>query len=1146
VQRLDDGTLILSATDLSNHLGCRHLTSLDLRVAHGLLGKPEVHDPNRDALAARGLDHEVRYLDSLEAQGLRVENLKDLRGAAAVEVTLAAMLAGLDVIAQGTLQQGRWTGRPDVLRRVSVPSALGAWSYEVVDTKLAAKTRAGTILQLSLYSDLLAEAQGHLPERFHVVTPEGGLNTLTYRVLDYAAYARLVRKSLEEAVERDPRAGLDTYPEPVDACDTCRWWSSCDARWHDDDHLSLVANISRLHRRCLEKERINTLEALARLPLPLPFSPARGSKEPYVRLREQARVQLEGRLQKASIHELLQPFDAEHGLARLPEPSPGDIFLDFEGDPFVPPSGCEFLFGLVQADASGTPRYQAHWARTEAEERAAFEWLIDLMLATWAKHPGMHVYHYAPYEPAAIKRLMGRHATKQEEVDRLLRAERFVDLYGVVRHALRASVESYSIKKLEPFYAFRRDLDLRDASSALHRVERALELGDLDAIDADLRGNVESYNQDDCLSALRLRDWLEELRAKVERTGVVLPRRPEKEEETEREPKEDERRAQELRDALLAGLPPARAERNPTQQARWLLAHLLEWHRREGKAPWWEYFRLKGLTEEELLDEPDALAGLEHVARVSDGDNPVDRYRFPVQEVEIREGAKLRLLDDGELGTVEDIDRDARTVDVKKAATLAEVHPTAAFAFSFFEADAQKEALLRIASSVLEHGIEAPGPFQAARDLLLARPPRLACGTLDAQSGESEVERARRLALDLRESVLPIQGPPGAGKTYVGARMVCELVKAGKRVGITGPSHKVIRNLLDEVVRAAPDFGVDVTRIVQKPRKKSDPPPPFREVLSNGAIDNALNKKGFNVVGGTSWLWAREELSESVDVLFIDEAGQLSLANALAVSQGCKSLVLLGDPQQLDQPQQASHPEGTEVSALEHLLQGHATMPADKGLFLGETWRLAPKICDFTSELFYEGRLHFRTGLDCQELRGTGPFTGSGLWVVPVGHDGNRSASDEEVDAVARVIDQLLGPDVRWTDGKGQQHRLTPDDILVVAPYNAQVARLEDRLSPRGITVGTVDRFQGQEAPVVIYSMAASSPEDAPRGMDFLYSAHRLNVATSRARCACILVASPRLFEPECRTPEQIRLANAFCRYRELAETRPLDSLLPR
>jgi uncharacterized protein len=329
---------------------------------------------------------------------------------------------------------------------------------------------------------------------------------------------------------------------------------------------------------------------------------------------------------------------------------------------------------------------------------------------------------------------------------------------------------------------------------------------------------------------------------------------------------------------------------------------------------------------------------------------------------------------------------------------------------------------------------------------------------------------------------------------------------------------------------------VDPGVLLQKVTRKSDPEPPFQEVTDIDAVEAALQEGTARVIGGTAWLWAHEKLAEAVDVLFIDEAGQFSLANALAVSQGAKSIVLLGDPCQLEQPQQGSHPEGTDVSALDHLLRGHTTMPAEKGLFLAETWRLAPSICAFTSELFYESRLKPHPGLERQALTGTGPFCGSGLWVIPVEHEGNRSSSDEEVDAVSKTIDQLLSPTARWTDSTGEQHKLTTDDILVLAPYNAQVARLEDRLKPRGIQVGTVDRFQGQEAPVVIYSMASSSPEDAPRGMDFLYSLHRLNVATSRARCACILVASASLFQPECRTPEQIRLANAFCRYVELSK----------
>jgi uncharacterized protein len=275
-----------------------------------------------------------------------------------------------------------------------------------------------------------------------------------------------------------------------------------------------------------------------------------------------------------------------------------------------------------------------------------------------------------------------------------------------------------------------------------------------------------------------------------------------------------------------------------------------------------------------------------------------------------------------------------------------------------------------------------------------------------------------------------------------------------------------------------------------------------------------------------------------VDVLFVDEAGQMSLANVLAVSGAARNVVLLGDPQQLDQPQKGTHPEGVNVSALEHLLGEHQTIPADRGLFLPLTWRLAPAICGFTSEAFYEGRLHSKPGLENQRLVGVGALDGSGLWVVAVDHDSNRNASMEEVEAVASLVGRLTAPGAGWVDDAGVEKPMTGDDVLIVAPYNAQVSRLVERLGP-GARVGTVDKFQGQEAPVVIYSMATSMPEDAPRGMEFLYSLNRLNVATSRARCAAILVASPRLFEPECRTPRQIRLANALCRFREMARPLP-------
>jgi uncharacterized protein len=386
----------------------------------------------------------------------------------------------------------------------------------------------------------------------------------------------------------------------------------------------------------------------------------------------------------------------------------------------------------------------------------------------------------------------------------------------------------------------------------------------------------------------------------------------------------------------------------------------------------------------------------------------------------------------------------------------------------------------------------------------------------------------------LDHSLLAIQGPPGAGKTFTGARMICELVRQGKRVGITATSHKVIANLLKETISAAGEAGINI-KCVQKIKKEDKPEHDPPHVVTT--VDNKETRAAFldeaNVLAGTQWLWTQEDYFEAVDVLFVDEAGQMSLTNVLAVSQAAKSLVLLGDPQQLEQPLKGSHPDGADVSALEHLLGGARTIAPDKGLFLENTWRLHPRLCEFTSEVFYEGRLSSREGLEQQRIEGH-PWLGqAGLWFLPVPHEGNQNSSPEEVEAVATLIQGLMQSSVTWIDDKGQSRPLELNDILIVAPYNAQVADLASRIP--NARIGTVDKFQGQQAPIVIYSLTSSSPEDAPRGMEFLYSLNRLNVATSRAQAIVILLGSPRLLEPECHSPRQMQLANALCRYVELA-----------
>jgi predicted RecB family nuclease len=1182
--RIIGGKIRLAATDLGNHLACRHLTTLDLQVARGKRAAPDWAAPDLKIIQELGLRHEAAYLAHLAEQNvpeggrkLEVVNLGAIKDEERlVAETLALMERGVDVIAQGGLGDGDWFGRPDVLRRVAKPSQKWAWSYEVADTKLARETKATTILQLSLYAELLEKVQGAKPEFLWVIPPGGGFGGEKYPVLEYAAYYRHVKKKLlgtvqeqwpvERAVagaesvhhaiaaggqyalafEREMTPVQGTYPEPVEHCNICRWFKECDAQRRADDHLSLVAGIRRQQRDQFEEWGAGTMARLAALPIPLKERPRHGSKAGYEKVREQARVQVEGRTESKLKHERL-PVEEGMGFCRLPEPSVDDLFMDFEGDPFVGEQGLQYLFGFACRGEDGELKYEKRWALNREEEKRAFEWLVDEITRRRAANPRMHVYHFGGYEPGAMKRLMGMHATKEDEMDRLLRASVLVDLHQAFRQSIRASVEEYSLKKLEAFCGFERKTPLESSRSAMRYVEHRLELGWGDQeLPDEIREVMEGYNADDCLATAALRDWLEQERRKAEESGTKLPRPP----ETSGDPSERLQNkldaAAALTERLIQGISADPSKRSEEQSAQWLLAQLLSWHRREDKRAWQEGYRLAELTDEELLDERVGLTRMRFAGRVEEAGRgrqvPTDRYWFDAQHRSNVRVEKDVYLGDEKFGEVVAIDHARGVVDIKKTKKMDAVHPATVYMWDApLNTDAQAGSLYRMGAWSAEHGVNAAGPYRAGRDLLLRRPPRLLGGeTLEQRASETAVTTATRIALALDDSVFAIQGPPGSGKTYTGARMICELVKLGKKVAVTALSHKVIRKLLDDVTEAATEMGLQTLRCAQvhSEGESSDGVMVMQEKEEGW---EALRSGRANVVGGTSWVWSPKPAFDIVDALFIDEAGQMSLADVLAVSQTAKKLVLLGDPQQLERPTKGSHPDGAEKSALEHVLDGRKTIPPDLGFLLPETWRLHPNVCEYTSEFFYDGKLRSHAIARNRVLQGHRWMKEAGLWFIPTDHDGNRNASPEEVALVARIVEGLLKPQVRWSYGAGNHRPLKEDEILIVAPYNAQVSDLKARLPP--MRVGTVDKFQGQEAPVVIYSLTTSSPEEAPRGMEFLYSLNRLNVATSRAKTAVVLVGNPRLFEPECRTPRQMQLANALCGYLERATIIPATEI---
>jgi predicted RecB family nuclease len=1134
---------MFSPTSVANFLACQHLTTLNQAEAAGEIKKPFFADPFLDFLIKLGQAHEQAYLTKLTEQALTIVEIPtdgSRRDAAAR--TVDAIRGGADVIYQATLlddvDYGQGYGRADFLIRVDKPSDLGLFSYEVVEAKLARSTKARAIIQLCFYSDLLSRIQGVVPDYMHVVLG-GGAKPEEFFVQRYLAFFRKIKRDFVAAQQSQRK----TYPEPVEHCRICDWSTVCDAQWRKDDHLSLVANIARNQRQALSAYGTETVAGLARLPVP-PEPKVEGIKDQaFAHVHQQARLQVQGREERRNIYELLVPPEPEKGLCSLPARSPGDIFLDFEGDQFTFEGGLEYLFGVLTISKTpGEIVYEPTWAMKPSEEKGAFEKFIKAVTERRRQYSDMHIYHYSAYEETAIKRMAGQHSTCVDEVDELLRGEVLVDMFRAVRQGLRASVESYSIKKLEPFYEYKRDVNLPDANLALQTFQTVLAFGMAEESTPEacvpIKNAIEGYNRDDCVSALRLRDWLERLRKELEeQVGAALARPEPKEDAPSENLSEYLQRVRAVEERLTAALPEDKETWTESQKAAALLADLLEWHRREDKSKYWEYFNRCDYSDEEFITDRATLGGLVYVGEVERvKKSTVHRYRFPLQDTTIERALGLHDPKTRKpTGDLHAIDYEALTIDLKRGPSLADTpHPTALVPYDIIGVEKLRESLLKLGQWVADHGLEGDGSFAAARELLLRRVPRLKQGTLADCEHLPSLEAAKEIALLLDRTVLPIQGPPGSGKTFTGAHMIVELIKQGKKVGVTAVSHKVISNLLKWTCKVAAEQKLKL-KILQRCDGDDWCDHDFVKIAKNNeAVDQALANNEAQIVAGTVWLWARPEMANAVDVLFVDEAGQMSLANVLAASPASNSIVLLGDPQQLDQPQRGVHPDGAEASALSHLLNGRKTITPDRGLFLAESWRLHPDICAFTSDVFYESRLTSRPENANQRLNVAGPIAGTGLRFVPVKHNANQSDSPEEVEKLAELVELLLRDDATWVDKESQVKRITLNDILIVAPYNAQVSLLLRKL-PRGSRVGTVDKFQGQEAPVVIYSMATSTPQDAPRGMEFLYSGNRLNVATSRAQCVTVLVASPALFDVQCKTPRQMELANAFCRYLEMA-----------
>ncbi|QBI54299.1 TM0106 family RecB-like putative nuclease [Streptomonospora litoralis] len=1188
---------VISPTDLVDTLECEHRSALRIAAAAEVPGAPAPTDID-PLIAQQGAAHEQAELDRLRALfgdgvvAVADPAPTDAAMRAAARTTAEAMAAGAPVVYQGCFYEPiapgiAFHGRADFLISTAVDPATGRHRpgaetrYEPWDTKLARRPGPSAVLQLTAYA---AALEAHGPgrgEHMHLITGDHG--THTHRVAEFLPILRGVRERLLEALDQPPALPDPLWGAPRPACDGCGYNALCTAGRAEARHLSLVAGIRTDQSRRLDDCGLTTIDALARA--------ADGDRPPamprrsFARLRDQAALQVrQDATRTASDPQgtVIAEVYAEEGLAALPAPSPGDVFFDMEGYPYYDGAdgrGLEYLFGAVTLADPAAPHapdpdgpdtaeeFHAFWAHDRAREKRAFEGFVDFVCERIDADPGAHVYHYASYEADRLKLLAAAFGTREAEVDELLRHRRLVDLYTAVKKSLRVSQRSYSIKYLEPLYQPpNRSGEVTTAASSIDAYAdylAAAEAGDTDRA-AKVADSIADYNRDDCASTARLRSWLERLRADhgitarpAGQSELVAEDADERAAERRRRREEQEARLRTLTDPLLEGVAEDPARRSAHDDTRALLAALAGYYRREENPSWWDYFRRVSAPVEELEADNECLVPLR--ARLGEWQEPTGRQKLARREVELRAdparphpfstGDSVRLLYAGAPG--QEADTVGATVEAASPERLTLVEtsapaetyaraPSAVLPGAPVRSTPKDDALWTVADEAVAALPDLP--HRAGIDVLRRRPPRTREGSGlpgTAEHGDDPVAAAIAAVGRLDCSYVAVQGPPGAGKTYLAAQLITHLVARGRSVGVCSTSHKAVENVLAAAVQAARITGAELPCAKRPPGSRPAAEAPWDQPKSTKdlAAWRTRHTTG-HLVGGTAWTFANEAVvADPLDVLIIDEAGQFALADTLAVSAATRDLVLLGDPQQLPQVVQGTHGEGAAASALEHLAGGADIIDPRLGYFLDQTRRMHPEVCAPVSELSYRGMLRAHPSAAERTMSGVD----AGLYRREVDHSGRATHSPEEVDAVVGIAADLVGRRFR-EPGAVAEREITGEDVLVVAPYNLQVRALRRALDAAGldeVRVGTVDRFQGQEAPAVICSMTVSSAADAPRGLDFVLSRNRLNVALSRAQTVAALVHSPRLGASAPRSVAELRALAGFAGLRAAARPWP-------
>lgn len=1126
--KIKNNKFLVSPSDLNNFVACKYTVLNEIKYHNKEIRKSP--DRANDKLwKEMGVEHEKRHYKILKEKYKKSITIKsDLNEKDRFDETVRAIQKGYDLIYHAYLIDDNLRGEADFLIKCDTKSDLGDYSYEVYDTKITRNLKPRHITQITAYSDMLGKIQKVLPEKMYLI--DGSDEYHSFKTIEYIDLFNHSKKEFIKFLSNTSKEKI--YPEKCSYCNLCDWKDECDKTWENDNYINLVAGSNKSQIEKLKKNKIRTVEQLSKTKLTA--IDLKINAESFKKIQLQAQLQEEKR-NTGEDKIVILDSDFGKGFYKLPKPDEGDVFFDIEGYPRMD-RPFEYLHGLYYKD-KGKLKFKDLWAKNynKESEKNIFIELINFLEKRFVEYPNAHIYHYASYEKRAIRELATSYSSEFPKGDivndDLLRKEKYVDLFSIVSQSIRTSERDLSLKSIEKFYNFKRKADIVKADDSVIKYDNWIATKN-----EKYKQDIIKYNEEDCISTYLLREFL--VKNKPENIDWFV-----KQEEVTKEgeePNKYRRRASNKlsREEVEVDLNNRLEKKKNKTNKKFVenLKNFIGFHWKSNKPEFWEVFDRAEKTHLELEDDTECIANsvlINDKPKVTE-EGFIYSYRFNDQNYKQKEGKSAfdahQIKGLGTIYSIEEnfpdknivkilVSKRRKNIEMPSLLTLGNTMPP--------QVHQHDQALNKFLEDYILNNGEN---YKSIMDMLERKEPdikNIKSGSILIEENKDLITQSIEIVKNLNNSYLTIQGPPGTGKTYTSAKIIIELMKAGKKVGVTSNSHEAIKTLLIAIEQQAVDQNYEFSGM----RKSKSSDKHEWKFIRNVTTGKPLNMDSYSLFAGTSWFFVDPRMNKTLDYLFIDEAGQVALGTTIANATSADNLVLIGDQMQLSQPMRAKHEGYARMSSLDFILEDDDTISIDKGVFLNVTRRLNKKICNYISTSFYDSRL---TSDPITETRSVNlkldPIKDEGLFYVPIDHNGCSQRSDEEADLVEKVFNKIVDKEYKSENITG---KISAKDIMVVAPYNAQANNIRERLKKKfkdDVRVGTIDLFQGQEAKVVLISMTTSDVESLPRHKDFFFSRNRLNVAISRAECVAIIIFNQNLLLASASNIKEMKLINSFCK----------------